>query len=547
MGNSPHTINKLKFEFFPAYADFILRNKLDEFMKVALAYSKKEDLSLMKFLGSYTEQQLIEIGRVSNAEMLDAIAKNETSAYIDFALDLWIKNQLPVIDKGQIATDDITMGAFVRRKVFRFFLKEYTNDEAMMLKILEEVDRFTTQTELLSYNVFIEIQQEKLKAMNIELSHRESQLLEAQKMSETGSFVWEFDSSKSSFYTEQVISIFGMSPPQKIDEFLEFIHPNDRTLLQTAINNAITKKEIYECDYRYIINDSEIYISSRGIVEFDGDKPLRIKGTVHDITKKRKMMNQMNDLNISLRQKNDELERTNKELESFNYIASHDLQEPLRKIMIFSSRVMEQSDILPEKIVEYIERINASSLRMQHLIEDLLSFSQISSPSEKFEEVDLNIILNEAKQLLSIEKQDLVEAVDLPTINAVPFQLAQLFTNLIGNSLKYKREDVPPQIRISHKIVDALNVISNNKQIDLKGSYLQISFEDNGIGFEPEYNQRIFDLFKRLHARGKYSGTGIGLSICKKIVHNHNGFIEAESTIGNGATFHIYLPAERVI
>jgi signal transduction histidine kinase len=160
----------------------------------------------------------------------------------------------------------------------------------------------------------------------------------------------------------------------------------------------------------------------------------------------------------------------------------------------------------------------------------------------------MNALMHEVKLSLSdaIERNNaIIKTEHLPKVNAVPFQFSQLFINLIGNAIKYKKEDVHPQIHISSKIVSAAEL--QFTQDILTGDYLQLSIRDNGIGFEAEYREKIFELFKRLHPKEKYSGTGIGLSICKKIVYNHNGFIKAESEPGKGSSFHIFLPSDRIV
>ncbi|HEY0031589.1 MAG TPA: ATP-binding protein [Bacteroidia bacterium] len=540
----------LTFEYLPAFADFLLKHKLDEFVKASLFFSKEEGLSLLNHLAaSFSDEQLIAIGKGSSSELLLAVSHNDSASYIANSMKKWKENQLIIIDQGDIAAEDITLTAFIRRKIFRSLLNAYSTSDELQLKILEEVDRFTTQTELLSYSAYIEIQQKKLSLKNEELLQREAQLLEAQTIAEMGSFLWDMTDSSKSVYTPQVMKIFGMSQAGKLEDFIQFVHKDDRAKLKQSLDNALNNHGSYECEYRYIRNGAELFIASKGIVEFQNNKAVRMRGTVRDITKKYKMLNQLNELNLHLSAKNMELERTNKELESFNYIASHDLQEPLRKIQTFSSRLMDSKEQLPKVIVEYVDKINVSSQRMKNLIEDLLSFSQISSPSDAFEQVDLNIILHEARQLLSepIEKSEaVIQVASLPKINAIPFQFLQLFINLISNSIKYKKENTSPLISISASLVNSSD-INTDKVIVLPGPYLQLSIIDNGIGFEPAYTEKIFDLFKRLHAKEKYSGTGIGLSICKKIVTNHNGFITAESENEEGATFRIYLPAERVV
>jgi hypothetical protein len=533
---------RLQFNYFPDYAAFLLKHKLDEFVRISFEFSREENLAIMKLLAGIPEEQLFALGKAGVAEMLEAIADNEPHRYIDDTVSKWISNQLPVIARNEIIADDISMGAFVRRRLFRHFVKEYIADAALQRELLEEVDRFTTETELMTFNAYITIQKEELEIKNAELRHREEQLLEAQKMAEMGSFLWDMSDPSKSVYTPQVLHIFGMKQSGRLEDFFQFVNPADQPLLKAALDNALNNQNFYQCEYRYNRHGEEIYIDSKGIVEFENGKPLRMRGTVRDITKKRRMLLQLSTLNENLSIKNIELERTNKELESFNYIASHDLQEPLRKIQTFSGRLQDNAEMLPKNLLEYVDKINASAVRMKDLIEDLLAFSQITSPAEAFEPVDLNDILSEAQNALSesIEKYNVkIQSDHLPSIKAIPFQFSQLFINLISNSIKYKQDHVNPQIRISAR--------KAAPKLYPEKDYLCISISDNGIGFDPEYSEKIFELFKRLHPKEKYSGTGIGLSICKKIVQNHDGLIFAESNGNAGSSFQIYLPEERLL
>lgn len=251
---------------------------------------------------------------------------------------------------------------------------------------------------------------------------------------------------------------------------------------------------------------------------------------------------QLEKLNSALELKNYDLERMNKELESFNYIASHDLQEPLRKIQTFTERIVEKgrNEFTPATL-EYFNKIMVSSARMKLLIEDLLMFSQTTGNENNFEQVDLELVLEEVKNILSAsidEKQAVIESMALPTIRAIPFQIQQLFLNLISNAIKYSGENAKPHIQIRSEVVDS-SVIPVPS---LTGKYIEISFKDNGIGFEEEHAEKIFGLFQRLHHKDQYSGTGIGLAICKKIMQNHHGFIYAHSTLGKGSVFTTYFP-----
>ena len=249
-----------------------------------------------------------------------------------------------------------------------------------------------------------------------------------------------------------------------------------------------------------------------------------------------------------LEQKNAELAQNNSELSSFTYIASHDLQEPLRKIQTFCNLITTGSnEELPDVTRDYFQRILKASTRMQNLISSLLNYSRMNARVMDFEMTDLNNVLDEAsnnmREMLE-ESHAVIEHEPLPVIPCVPIQINQLFTNLILNSIKYKAADTAPLIRISAR--PALrDEINSPDAVRDETNYWKIIFSDNGIGFEQQYADRIFELFQRLHSRFEYEGTGIGLAICKKIVQNHKGFIYADGKPGLGASFIIYLPSTR--
>ncbi len=241
---------------------------------------------------------------------------------------------------------------------------------------------------------------------------------------------------------------------------------------------------------------------------------------------------------------NQQLEVTNKELESFTFVASHDLQEPLRKIRIFLNLISEKEmALLTESSKNYLDRTINTATQMQQFITDLLAYSRTNASKEHYQKTDLNLILEKVKtQLREVieEKNARIDANNLPVLKVVPFQFEQLFTNMISNSLKFSKSDVPPHITIHAEITNGM--IRNDNNGDAGKRYYNLSISDNGIGFESKYNEKIFDLFQRLHSRSDYGGTGIGLTICKRIVENHKGFITANGESGKGATFNIYLP-----
>ncbi len=247
--------------------------------------------------------------------------------------------------------------------------------------------------------------------------------------------------------------------------------------------------------------------------------------------------------NKNLEEKNKELVLINKELETFTYISSHDLQEPLRKIKTFSSLIAEERKNLSEDAQDYLQRVLDAVERMQTLLKDLLSYSQAKSREDSLEKTDLYKIVSEVlsdfKETIR-ETNAIIETEGLVEANVIRFQFNQLMQNLIGNALKFTIPGQPPRISIKCSIGNAEKF---NKAFLLPGiNYCHISVRDNGIGFNPQYAERIFEVFQRLHEYDKYNGTGIGLAICKRIVENHNGVITATSTLGNGATFDIYLP-----
>jgi signal transduction histidine kinase len=252
--------------------------------------------------------------------------------------------------------------------------------------------------------------------------------------------------------------------------------------------------------------------------------------------------------NIEKEKRAQELLIANKEIESFSYISSHDLQEPLRKIQTFSGRIfVEEYDNLSAMGKYYVERTKLSALHMQTLIDDLLAYSRTKTTQRKFVSSNLSKIVKDAIKMLKEEikeKQAIIEIQDLSEVNVIPFQFRQLLQNLISNSLKYSVPEVQPHIVIASDFIKYDNAASAD--LVLKCDHHHISVIDNGIGFDAKFNEKIFEIFQRLHHKNVYKGTGIGLTIARKIVENHNGVITATSTVNNGARFDIYIPAIQV-
>lgn len=240
-----------------------------------------------------------------------------------------------------------------------------------------------------------------------------------------------------------------------------------------------------------------------------------------------------------------ELLIANKELESFTFISSHDLQEPLRKIQAFSDRILtEELNTLSKKGTHYFERIQSAALHMQTLINDLLAYSRTTDTNRIFEQHSLHKLVQEVLDGLKEELQKKEATIEIAadcTVMVIPFQFKQLLHNLITNSLKFSDTNRKPHLVISNKDIDRKAALAAG--LPLETAYCHITFADNGIGFDEKHRERIFEIFQRLHAKSDYEGTGIGLTIVKKIVENHNGIITATSKINEGAQFDIYIPS----
>lgn len=792
-------------KYFPAFASFILANHLDDFAKKILLFSRQEQIPLLKYFSTYSENDLLQLAKKSNAEMLALIADNNVQGYIDESVKNFTNNRIPVMEREDVLAEDITLAAMVRKRAFRSFLTMYTLDQQHFINVMEEVDRFIAITEAASFNTYLNIQNKKINTINTQLILQQQELLEAQELAEMGSFYWDMQYGNST-YTSKALNIFGIERPTNLAAFFDHVHPGDRDKLKAALDKAFKSNDgMYACEYTYIKDQREKRIWSRGVVTFENGVALGMRGSVMDITHKYLLLKRLEEseelnkkaqalthignwswdiptnkitwsdemyriyglepqseeinferfisfvhpddrelrlkqiteslqtleaadymlkiinpdgalkilkgkgaviadlhqqpvklhgtcqditreylLNKELKEseqnfkqlinnapdavivinfnseitlwnaktedifgwtaaeaegkqladiiiptryhaahkagmkrfldtgearilnktlqlearkksgdefyisitisktnkgsepafiafirditieknieielakktsllelKNFELERINKELESFNFAASHDLQEPLRKIQTFSNRILNNPhhSLSPENSRDLTKIMNASS-RMQSLIEDLLSYSQNTLKSVEITPIHLNELIAEVEQSLTDFKDQhvTINMPQLPVIKVVKFQFIQLFANLIGNAIKYRKASIAPEITISGAIVDSAEV--SIEGIPAHKKYLEIIVADNGIGFDQVYAEKIFGLFTRLHSKDDYPGTGIGLSTCKKIVHNHEGFIHAKSIPDKGARFFIYLPAACVV
>lgn len=318
------------------------------------------------------------------------------------------------------------------------------------------------------------------------------------------------------------------------NSFLKFIHPDSKDKFNELFNVGLTSKIKGEIDI--LIGDKTIpvYISLTSLLP-----AFQTVGVIITNLTEKKREEEL------LKLKNSELEKLNNDLQAFTYITSHDLQGPLHKIQLYISLLVNiEINNLSDNGKNYLLRVQQTAHTMQVLIQDLLDYARIDTRDRKFELTELSKIIDSVKSDLKEELNDkhaTVEAINLDKANIISFQFRQLMYNLIGNALKFCRPNQPPHIIIKSNIANGATF--KNVKLPPQISYCHISVSDNGIGIEPAYTEKIFDIFFRLYDDTQFKGTGIGLAIVKKIVENHDGVITVDSKIDRGTTFNIYIPA----
>lgn len=379
----------------------------------------------------------------------------------------------------------------------------------------------------------------KLSKANEALMIKTEFMNDAEQIGAFSTWQWDLDRGKL-YFSDNQYRLLGCEPQSfeaTMDNYLSFIHPDDLHIVVES-SKEIPKDIMQPIFFRIIRKDGAVrYFNSKNKMLKNAQGQRIAIGINTDVTESR-----LNDL--ALEEKNEALMKSNKELNAFNHIASHDLQEPLRKIQTFISLIVaKERDNLSQMAKDYLDRIQVSATRMRALIDDLLLFSSTDKAENTFEMLDLNDLLRGGETELAEEMKDkkaVIESAHLPTLSVIPFQISQLFINLISNSLKYSDPTRPPHIKVEYAVVKAEQYPKLG--VEPTKAYHEMTFKDNGLGFDQQYAESIFNLFQRLHHKNDYPGTGIGLAICKKIMENHGGYITAESVLGEGAHFKILLP-----
>ncbi|HZY79605.1 MAG TPA: ATP-binding protein [Cyclobacteriaceae bacterium] len=406
----------------------------------------------------------------------------------------------------------------------------------MIAIAIEVTDQVITRTKL----------EEQVGARTTELSRLNRVLAEAQKVAKLGSWEWDVFNGQVT-WSDEMFDIYGYRDRFPVDftRATERMTAEDAELsrkrTETFVRNAHddfkeTGSRVFDIpalefkitlpggDEKILRNSGKIYLTSEGKLE-------KIFGAVQDVT-------EIRSTELQLKAAMEKLEEKNSDLQAFSYVASHDLKEPLRKILTFTDR-LKQRDV--SNTVDYLSKINSSALRMMDLIESILTVSHVSNSAIELIDVDLNSVFENCKSDLEVRIREtgaIVIARHLDKVKANRVQMGQLFSNLIGNSLKFC--DKTPHVEIDLTQISPIEAVK--KSFLRAQQYWRLTFSDNGIGFDEKYKGQVFEPFKRLHAKETYGGTGIGLSIVKKIVERHRGSIEVESQPGNGTTFIIYLP-----
>jgi len=382
---------------------------------------------------------------------------------------------------------------------------------------------------------------ETLRKSNTKLSKAQFLSKQAEILSKFGTWDWNLVNNEVS-YSDNLYRILGFErqnfEPGKT--FNDYVHPEDRAKLEQKTESIRNGQEINNFYFRIIDAHGQTkHLRASGKIFENQLTGRTILGLTADVTAEHVQILKINERNM-------ELEQHVKELDEFNHLVSHDLQEPLRKIETFIS-LLDNKELnnLSDFGKGYVIKISKASSRMRKLINDMLEYSRTSRADKNYEKIDLTSSLYDSLMELShtIEvKKAIINQVSLPTIDAIEFQMQQLFTNLISNSLKYTKENVAPVIDITYRKVIALE--ESLLKLSTADKYHKITIADGGIGFEQEYSEEIFKLFNRLHGKTEYEGTGVGLAICKKIVENHRGYIFAKSSPNLGSEFIIYIPYE---
>jgi PAS domain S-box-containing protein len=401
-------------------------------------------------------------------------------------------------------------------------------------------------------DISVDVTENVLAKQKVELA--EGNLRNVIELAEVGT--WRADlSTQMVECSPRLLKWYGLESSGQIplDEMQGMIDPGDLVKVSAVLRDAATPENspFYNCEYNITARDgTQRALRDRGQVHFDAEgRPVSISGSVQDITNQIRdkvfLEKQINLRTAELTESLADLERSNANLKQFAYIASHDLQEPLRKIQTFSDLLIKRYTGELGGGIDYLNRIHSAAKRMSVLIRDLLDFSGISTRQQVSSTVRLDQVIEAVLVDLEVSVADSgaqIKVGQLPAVKGDRTQLGQLFSNLISNAIKFSSPGIAPVVEIDCITLTKAQLPPQVNPTRDASRYYRIDIMDNGIGFDPKYNDRIFQVFQRLHSKSEFSGTGIGLAICEKVAANHGGAIKAASALGHGSVFSVYLP-----
>lgn len=487
-----------------------------------------------------TQLRNLKILRQQVNKRFTMLIENIARADTNLTISLNLKHRIEIGHKLMQSSMDITNRMLAYQDNYLLSMRKKHYDAIVSTPIIYFSIVLISLTIFVFLILKLNADRKKLQRTVAELSVTNHSFEQAEQLAGLGYWRHNYKDG-SNIFSDNYFNMLGIKRGEQGTTFrhlVKLVYPPDREMVIEALKDAFRHSKPFEVTYRIQPADGRIkHIKSIGKTVSDPSMQRFLIGINMDVTEL-----VVNSKLLEL--KNSRLELFNSDLASFNYVASHDLQAPLRKIQMFISRIIETDELnLSEKGAEYLQRMHTSAAQMQLLINDLLMFSRTTSGHKKFETTDLNVLLKNAIDELALPFEETKASIiseELPVISVIPYQVQQLFINLISNSLKFAQAGVKPVIRVDYHLIDM--GIFGPDDLPVNEKFHMISFTDNGIGFEKEYAQKIFNLLFRLHDKSVYPGSGIGLAICKKIVENHNGFIEAQSQPGKGATFNVYFP-----
>jgi signal transduction histidine kinase len=408
----------------------------------------------------------------------------------------------------------------------------------LFVRVLDALNKRHDAEDKLTRNV------EALRREVLIREEREMLLRDAEAMANMGSWRW-YANNNQIVWSDGLYQIWGAVPGSfqpTWESFLQNVYGEDRSAVQSFIDDIRAAPVQAELNFRIQMNGEFRYIwmaANPKEDRADGDSDLQ--GMVMDITRQKTYESQLKQFTL-------ELQRSNQDLEQFAYVASHDLQEPLRKIRAFGDRLTARyGQGLDAPGMDYIHRMQSASARMQVLIEELLSFSRVSRPGVQFDEINMNDLVREVLEDLDVQirrEGAEIKVSKIPSLFGEYSQIKRLIQNLITNGIKFHKPGKHPRIEIAASTMRGSQVHDEFQFQAMRPQYVRIEVRDNGIGFEEKHKEKIFNIFQRLHGRAEYEGTGIGLAICRKVVANHGGLITARSKPGAGSEFIVILPID---